>query len=846
MILAAFLAAILVSIAQTGCTGLTSANNQAPNDPPPPANTTISLNPGEVVFGNVAVGSAPTKNLVVTNTGTAALAISQVSVVGTGFSMNSMAMPVNVPVGQSATIVVKFAPTAAGSSTGGVAITANTNPAVSTIAATGTGTQTQSTISVSPGSVSFGNISVGGSANQTMTVTNTGGAAVSISSITTAGAGYSVSGFTLPVSIPAGQSTTFTCKFAPTVAGSSIGGIAITSNATPSLNTISTTGTGVQGQLSANPSSVSFGNVNVGSSSSQTVTLTNGGSASVVVSAATASGTGFSISGLTLPLTLAAGQSSSFTAKYAPAATGASSGSISVTSNAPGSPTAIALSGAGVQGQLTVSPGTVAFGSVPVGTTSNQTVTLTNGGSASVVVSAATATGTGFSITGLTLPLTLPAGQSSTFSARFAPTTGGAASGSISVVSNAPNSPATVTLSGTGVQGQLTASPSPVAFGTVAVGATGTQIVTLTNGGSASVTVSALTPAGAGFGVSGLTLPATIPAGQSSTFTATFAPAVAGAVTGSVTITSTAPNSPSTVSLSGTGTQPGVSATPSSASFGNVTVGSPNSQTIRISNTGSASLKITQANVSGAGFSINGLALPATIAAGSNTTFNVVFGPTSAGAVTGSVSLVSNAPNSPLSIPLTGTGVAQTFILNASSSNLAFGNVNVGSNATQNVTLTNAGNSTVTVSNFTITGTGFTATGVTNGLAIASGQTATLAVKFTPASTATISGTATVTSNATNSPLAITLSGTGVQVIAHSVTLTWTASTSAVTGYNVYRASITGGPYTLINSSLVAGTTYTDSTVLAGLTYFYVVTAVDSNGVESVHSNEASVVVPTP
>ncbi len=80
----------------------------------------------------------------------------------------------------------------------------------------------------------------------------------------------------------------------------------------------------------------------------------------------------------------------------------------------------------------------------------------------------------------------------------------------------------------------------------------------------------------------------------------------------------------------------------------------------------------------------------------------------------------------------------------------------------------------------------------------------------------------------------------------HNVTLNWVASTSSgVTGYNVYRGSTSGGPYTLIGSSSTA-VTYTDFKVAAGASYFYVVTAIDSSGAESGYSNEAQGTVPSP
>jgi hypothetical protein len=184
--------------------------------------------------------------------------------------------------------------------------------------------------------------------------------------------------------------------------------------------------------------------------------------------------------------------------------------------------------------------------------------------------------------------------------------------------------------------------------------------------------------------------------------------------------------------------------------------------------------------------------------------------------------------------------------LSASTSNLAFGNVLVGSNSAQNVTLTNGGNSTVTIASVNVSGAGYSASGVVAGQTIGAGQTGTLSIQFAPGSAATLPGNVTVTSNATNSPIGISLSGTGTQAVSHSVALSWTASTSTVAGYNVYRSTTSGGPYTLITSSAVTGTTFTDNTVQSGVTYFYVVTAVDAGGNESVNSNEVSATIPIP
>lgn len=86
----------------------------------------------------------------------------------------------------------------------------------------------------------------------------------------------------------------------------------------------------------------------------------------------------------------------------------------------------------------------------------------------------------------------------------------------------------------------------------------------------------------------------------------------------------------------------------------------------------------------------------------------------------------------------------------------------------------------------------------------------------------------------------------GTTPTTHSVTLNWNASTSAVVGYNIYRATQSGGPYTKVNSSLVRATNYTDTTVQAGCTYFYAVTASDGQGHESEFSNKIQAMVPSP
>jgi hypothetical protein len=115
--------------------------------------------------------------------------------------------------------------------------------------------------------------------------------------------------------------------------------------------------------------------------------------------------------------------------------------------------------------------------------------------------------------------------------------------------------------------------------------------------------------------------------------------------------------------------------------------------------------------------------------------------------------------------------------------------------------------------------------------------------------TANVVGLGICTTDVVNRVIAAALGGTCVTVVPppHSVTLNWIASVSGnISGYNIYRSTTSGGPYGKLNSTLAAGTTFLDSTVVAGQTYYYVATAVDISNNESAFSTEAQAVIPTP
>src|SRR5205814_6750662 len=127
------------------------------------------------------------------------------------------------------------------------------------------------------------------------------------------------------------------------------------------------------------------------------------------------------------------------------------------------------------------------------------------------------------------------------------------------------------------------------------------------------------------------------------------------------------------------------------------------------------------------------------------------------------------------------------------------------------------------------------------------GQSLSFHVAFTPQASGSAAATLTFTSDAVDPSSLQSVDGTGAPVPQHAVDLSWNASQSSdVVGYNVFRGNNMEGAYSRINVALEASLSYTDSGVTGGKKYYYVVTAMDSNSIESGYSNEASAVIPVP
>ena len=301
---------------------------------------------------------------------------------------------------------------------------------------------------------------------------------------------------------------------------------------------------------------------------------------------------------------------------------------------------------------------------------------------------------------------------------------------------------------------------------------------------------------------------------------------------------------------------PGISVSAVTFNFQNVVVGQNATQTFQISNTGSAPLQISAMSVSNAQFSITGPAVPVSVAPAASLSYTLTFAPTTAGTVSAALNISSNAPTKAPSISLSGIGERAFANLVVTPTVVNFGNLAVKSISLQNITLQNTGDISLSLQGVTVSGAGFGYSDLSPGFSLAPNQKVTFQVWFAPKVAGPASAVLSLLSPNLTSPETLNMSGDGVTSTTppptppptpsqHTVALTWDASTSQVIGYRVYRSETSGGSFNPLVGTALNALSYSDSTVSSGTTYYYVVTAVDSAGIESVYSNQVVAVVPS-
>lgn len=494
----------------------------------------------------------------------------------------------------------------------------------------------------------------------------------------------------------------------------------------------------------ADPPVLNFADTNVGSTSSdspQVVTLQNIGNANLTFPIPSAGlspsiSTGFTLGGtgtcpqLTTsspgPGTLAPNGTCTLPISFVPTAPGANHGSLVLTDSAlntvPATTQTVLLNGNGIGAavpQAVLSPVSISFGSLTTGTTSAaQTVTLSNPGSATLSITSISITGANVAQFAQTSACgaSLAAGASCSISITFAPSAVASYSAAVSVADNATGSPQSVSLSGSGIAPlvpQAVLSPATLPFGSLTTGTTSAaQIVTLSNPGTATLSITGISVTGANAAqfARTTTCGATLAAGASCSISVTFTPSAVTSYSAAVSVADNATGSPQSVSLTGSGIAPlapQAVLSPATLAFGTLTTGTTSAaQTVTLSNPGTAVLSITGISITGANAAqfAQTSTCGASLAAGATCVISITFTPTAVASYSAAISVANNATGSPQSVSLTGTGAVPApadFSIGASNSPQT---VARGTNAQYPITLTPLGGAFSSVITLSVSG----------------------------------------------------------------------------------------------------------------------------------------------
>ena len=538
-----------------------------------------------------SLGSSATASAIVQNNASSPVTLQSISFGGAtpgDYAVDpSNGCSVGTPIAQGTfcTLVIRFTPAVVGARNASVSLAYPLAGSPLAIILLGTATpMPQGVLSSTSWSQAFDDTVIGTTSGKTVTLSNTSvgasAAPIVFSGFTLAGAAsadYQLGG-TCSTSTPLAPqaSCTLAFTFAPSATGARAASLQIASNASSPLVSVGLTGNGLPVPapvLAIAPASLDFGLQTVGGAYPPRVaTLANTGTAPLSISTITIAGAGFTIADAStcVGATLAVNANCQLSVRFAPTSVQAGlTGTLTIASNAPGSPTPLGLVGTGTAAAAPVlawSPAvsTLDFGTLQAGAISaTQSLILTNQGPGGASLGFFNAVGTGssaFSISQGTCSTTQPlfAGASCRLDIVFAPSAAGARSATLQVVSNG-SAPAPVALTGTGLGGPalaLALSTSVIDFGAVQLGTRSQPaVLRLSNSGSGTLQVSAISVSGV-FSVQGSTCPAapfTLQSGAECTVAVTFQPSAAGAATGALSVQSDAQAQAGDVALAGKG-----------------------------------------------------------------------------------------------------------------------------------------------------------------------------------------------------------------------------------------------------------------------------------------------------
>jgi len=704
-------------------------------------------------FGSQPVGTtSAAQTLILSNP--YGLPITVTGITASGDYIAASNCPV-IAANKSCSVNLTFAPSTSGVRSGSLSVAIAQSSSLLTVPLTGIGTVPG--IQVTPTVVNFGSqvVSTTG-AGQTITIQNTGSADLTISNIAATG-DFTVTGNCARV--PAGSNCSLSVAFTPTTLGDRTGTVTFTDNAGGGNQTqvVSLSGAGTQAGATLSPNVLALPDTLVGSTSFVlNATLTNSGSAQL--NGITVSALGDYSQTNNCVGTLAPGASCAIGVTFSPTVAGADAGMLSV-SDSLGAQT-VALKGNGLVPGASLSTAQLVFGGQLVNTSSRaQTVIFTNTGSGAVTIKSVTPTANFTDTTNCSE--TVAAGTSCSINVIFTPSTTGAQNGSVTVTDSAGAQ--VFTARGQGISPGLAMSPSFTIFGAQMMNTSSPgQTIVLKNTGTIALTLNPIAVS-SNF-LESDQCPAILEPNTTCSISVEFAPNSTGAIYGSLVVSDTSGLVETLLAVSGQGTLPGISTTPSTLSFGSLAVGAASdAQTVTVRNTGTAPLQIGA--VSGTGdFTETDNCASQTVPANGYCVINVAMTPSTIGTRTGAIQFYDNADGLH-AIALSGMG--QQTGVSVTPTGLAFGSLpattaqvaaqTIGTSLS--VTVTNTGNVPLELGGFTTQG-DFTESD-NCGSTIPVGSACTLTVTFVPTAVGHRTGMLTITDNAGGDTQSVSLEGDG-------------------------------------------------------------------------------------
>jgi FtsP/CotA-like multicopper oxidase with cupredoxin domain len=626
------------------------------------------------------------------------------------------------------------------------------------------------------------------SATQVLTLTNVGTAAITgiVTSLTGSNPGDFVQSNTCPGTLTPGSSCTINVNFAPTAMGPLTASLRISSSA-PNTPLIPLSGAGTAPVATVLTTSLTFtGQPLYTSSAVQTVTLSNTGNAPLLnigIAMAGANAGDFTQTN-TCGSILSQGLTCLISVTYRPTTAGPSSAIMNITgSDTLHSPIPVGLSGTGiVQMAASVTPTSLVFGSQLLNSISTaQTVTLVNTGTAPLSITNITVPAGDFAISSNACTSSLAAGAGCPVTITFGPTLMGVRTSTLSITSNDPVNPTlSVPLSGTGIAPVNSVTPPSLLFSTPVYTTSAVQVVTVTNTGTAPMTISSIALGGPNASqftqtTTCGTFPAVLMAGNSCTVNVTFKPTWfgTGTMNAQLNVNVDAPATSRSVALTGAVLMPVNTTSPPALTFTtsqlNVTSAA---QVVTVANTGTAPMTIGSITLGGTNApqfaqTTTCGAFPATLAAGGSCTVSVTFKPTWFGTGTMIAQLNVNvaAPATSQSVTLTGSILIPVSAVTPTSLN--FSAPVYGTSAAQAVTVANTGTGPMTINSIALGGQNApqfaqTSTCGTFPAVLAAGGSCTVNVTFKPTwfGTGTMRGLLNVNVAAPATSRSVSLTGT--------------------------------------------------------------------------------------